>query len=451
MEASRKPTLFIKRMSVAFLLLLAAGFLGGMAHLLVMRFETGDVYPPYSSFRSDPLGTRGFFESLEALDGVTVERNLRPLDRIDPQRRATLFIVGASVFPVDEMPREMAETLDRLVEAGNRVVITLKPVNYATGRQPESCNSPSAERGSENCPGDRAEPESRGASKGESSRSPDREPAEKRQAPSEKDELGAGRREVVNISRHWGIGIAIRTKPDRRGRDVFSGAAAAEAPDLPRVISWHSAAYFQNLTQSWRVLYACEGQPVMVARAMGDGTLVLAADSFFISNEALKTERLPRLLTNLIGRHRTVIVDETHHGIRQRLGVIGYLRRHRMHWILAALLAVAGLFVWQQSMPLVPAGRREHLGPRHHAIRTRNAAEGLVHLLRRNIEAGLLLKTCYAEWEKYFAKDPRFRENARIRARRIAEQKARRRSQTTDPVSGYRAITRILSEDNQHE
>ena len=36
---------------------------------MVLRFESGDVYPVYSSLRSDPLGTRAFYDSLEDLEG----------------------------------------------------------------------------------------------------------------------------------------------------------------------------------------------------------------------------------------------------------------------------------------------------------------------------------------------------------------------------------------------
>ena len=42
-------------------------FCYGVAHLLVLRFQTGDVYAPYSTLRSDPLGTRVLFESLASM------------------------------------------------------------------------------------------------------------------------------------------------------------------------------------------------------------------------------------------------------------------------------------------------------------------------------------------------------------------------------------------------
>jgi hypothetical protein len=255
----------------------------------------------------------------------------------------------------------------------------------------------------------------------------------------------------VYLEAHWGIGADIHLQPDDHTNAVFSSTAAARIPDVPRGISWHSAAYFKDLADSWRVLYACDGQPVMVERPTGEGSLVLATDSFFISNEALKSQRLPQLLTRLIGRNRIVVLEETHHGILRQPGVIGYLRRHRLHWVLMALLTVAGLVVWQHSLPLVPPGRLASASRESSAVPARNVAQGLTNLLRRNISPGQLLSVCYAEWEKAYEKDGRFPAGKRERARRIADRKAAGASAKPDSVSGYRDISRILAEGIHHE
>ena len=59
----RKDRLF----SALFLFAIAALFFYGVIELLIARFEAGDVYPPYSSYRSDPLGSRAFYEGLDLL------------------------------------------------------------------------------------------------------------------------------------------------------------------------------------------------------------------------------------------------------------------------------------------------------------------------------------------------------------------------------------------------
>ena len=42
----------------------------GLIRLFKLRFEAGDVYPAYSSLRSDPLGTMAFYESLGKVPGI---------------------------------------------------------------------------------------------------------------------------------------------------------------------------------------------------------------------------------------------------------------------------------------------------------------------------------------------------------------------------------------------
>src|SRR5439155_26641627 len=78
------------RLLLALLLVLLAVFGLGVGRLFQLRFEAGDVYPPYSSLRADPLGTKAFFEGLKILHGITVERLFQQLDRLREGRRTTL-------------------------------------------------------------------------------------------------------------------------------------------------------------------------------------------------------------------------------------------------------------------------------------------------------------------------------------------------------------------------
>ena len=54
----------------------------GVWHLLNLRFSAGDVYPHYSSFRSDPLGSRVYYESLSQLDHTRVRRFIQSIDQL---------------------------------------------------------------------------------------------------------------------------------------------------------------------------------------------------------------------------------------------------------------------------------------------------------------------------------------------------------------------------------
>src|SRR5712691_320269 len=83
---NKKPNKIIGACAV----LLVAVFLIGIVELFLLRFEAGDVYPPYSSLRADPIGTKALYESLEKIPGATVARHLKPF--------ATLEGTGGVVF-----------------------------------------------------------------------------------------------------------------------------------------------------------------------------------------------------------------------------------------------------------------------------------------------------------------------------------------------------------------
>src|SRR4051794_25153038 len=76
-------------------IILLAGFTAGVMEIVQLRTEQGDVFPPYSTYRADPLGTRALYESFDQLKELRVSRNFAPLDKLrNPQ--GTLFFLGLS-------------------------------------------------------------------------------------------------------------------------------------------------------------------------------------------------------------------------------------------------------------------------------------------------------------------------------------------------------------------
>jgi hypothetical protein len=53
-------------------------FVLGVGRLFVLRFKAGDMYPAYSTLRSDPLGAMVFYESLKHTGRIVVSRNFGP-------------------------------------------------------------------------------------------------------------------------------------------------------------------------------------------------------------------------------------------------------------------------------------------------------------------------------------------------------------------------------------
>jgi hypothetical protein len=105
------------------LLAIALLAVGGLIALFHQRFQSSDLYPRYSSLRSDPRGLKILFEGLEQTGALDVERGYHPLGEWHGKNAA--FIV-AGVDPYwwlnAEANLQVAEHLARL---GNRVVVSL--------------------------------------------------------------------------------------------------------------------------------------------------------------------------------------------------------------------------------------------------------------------------------------------------------------------------------------
>ena len=390
-----------RRFPLAALGLAAAlvAFTLGVVHLFDLRFSLGDVYPPYSTLRADPLGAEVFYEALAAQPALGVERNLRPLNLLGkppfgaPGRDAALdpgltcFYLGAAPY---EWPFLMdpgaVERLETIMQRGGRVVLTFQPATTPL----------TAER----LRFAREEYDLRPGG----SPAPSRRRADPNQPP--------------DLIRRWHLDFR-RTDPKARADDktqppaptAANHARARPAPGLPLdpvPLSWHSLADFDldapaARDAGWTAFYACEGRPVIVARPFGErgGELIVCGDSYFLSNEAMRAEPHPALLAALVGPGRRVIFDENHLGIGEHPGLMTLARRYRLQGALAVLAALAALFVWRNVVSLVPPAASEPdpsgVGP---TIPGRDSASGFLNLLRRGVPARDLPAACLAQWEQ---------------------------------------------------
>jgi hypothetical protein len=145
------------------------------------------------------------------------------------------------------------------------------------------------------------------------------------------------------------------------------------------------------------VIYARGSSAVVIERNFGGGSVVIATDSYFVSNEALSKDRHADLLAWLIGSNRNIVFDEAHFGIVDSSGVATLMRKYRLHGVVAGLILIAGLFIWKNSTSLVPPPVEEK---QERFITGRDSGAGFVNLLRRSIAPRDLLATCFDEWKK---------------------------------------------------
>ena len=119
--------------------MLLAGFLFGIVQLLALRFEEGDVYPPYSSLRADPLGVKAFYAGLENLPDLTVKRIYLPAreglsgSELPEPGSTTLFYLGVSANYLGYVSEERFQDYENFVGEGGRWVISLLPVHERFG------------------------------------------------------------------------------------------------------------------------------------------------------------------------------------------------------------------------------------------------------------------------------------------------------------------------------
>ena len=180
--------------------------------------------------------------------------------------------------------------------------------------------------------------------------------------------------------------------------------------------------------------------PVIIERKYGDGSIVLAADSYFREQRSAAQERHPRLLARLFSGPPQIIFDEEHHGVRDNPGIASLARKYRLHGVVAGLAARSRcFFVWKNSV-------RFHPAPTNRSPRTatsssaRNPREGFINLLRRSIRP----PRSSPRASRNGARPPRTIRATSRRSRKSGAQEQARPPRERDPVAAYRAISRAL-------
>ncbi|MEW6306683.1 MAG: DUF4350 domain-containing protein [Verrucomicrobiota bacterium] len=406
-----------RNMVIAAAVALAAGLAFGLWQLFTLRFAVGDVYPPYSSLRSDPLGAKVLFESLDQLRGVQARRLYEPLDKLKTGGPATLFVLGVGARAFNAVPEGDVQDLERFAFDGGRVVLSIYPENIKTWQTKHV--------------------EERMEQKREAEEKPRRK----------KTKQEFDRPKAVKLGERWGFKLDYRDL--RLNEEGISEAATAarQAPiaSLPESVHWHTAIHFKDPAAEWKILYAREGLPVLMERAFGSGTVVLSADSYFLSNEGLRNDRYPALLAWLLGAGRTVVFDETHLGVNENPGVASLARRYRLHGLVGGLLLLAALFVWKNSASLVPP-LDDEAGAGGAAVLGRESAAGFVNMLRRTIAPGQLAAVCLAEWKKSCAQNRSDLAPKVERMHALIEAETRRHEGAPNQVELYRSLARMVKE-----
>lgn len=222
--------------SLALLACLAA-LTYGLIELLALRFESGDVYPEYSSLRSDPLGTMALFESLAKLDGFTVTRDLSMAGNLPDPTGLTYLHIATTDGAWASVPPATLKKVEQFVNRGARLVITMYPVAVRPPKPVEVKPKPPLE-----------------------------EPREK----------------TISLWKEWGLTpqIVDLTLGDE---EIFKPVTVTNTSGLklPDTLEWHSGVVFEKVNEAWKPIFKRGKDPVVVERRFGSGSVVIATDSYF--------------------------------------------------------------------------------------------------------------------------------------------------------------------------
>jgi len=98
----------------------------GLEQVLIAPLQTGEVYPPYSTLRSDPMGAKALYESLGEMPGLDVERWYKSRSSLDAG--TAMFVLGVDPVGWSEIEQKTLTEYEDLLSKGGRLVIGFIPV-----------------------------------------------------------------------------------------------------------------------------------------------------------------------------------------------------------------------------------------------------------------------------------------------------------------------------------
>ncbi len=428
---------------------LAASFYG----VLEMRFADGGAYPHYASYRFDPLGTSVFYEALDEFEGMEVSRNVTDLMGVRGlDDDSALLLLGYPRDGIDDLRAPADSPVMKAVEEGARLVLTLNPGLVPEVYQPErsALEDDWIERRRRIREVREENPEKEEKEEKEDGQTVEKEKAEEEESElsdeEEEREFEARMDEALGQRLTRKLAFEVTNPPFERPEEGWetevgeslSGTGGAWEPPM-----WRSQFRLEAKDPAWKEVLLVEGVPVVMERSFGKGSVVVATDTYFASNESLHSGGEPRFLLWLLAGKSKVVFDETIHGSRESGGAMKMIRRHRAHGVFLGLILFFVLWIWRNASPLVVGTESSDRGLRdgEGAVMGEEAGTGLVRLLRRSVPPSSLMERCLEVWNdsKGAALPSSLREKARLLVARH-----RKEPKKFDAPGTYRSIADLV-------
>ncbi|PIE01194.1 MAG: hypothetical protein CSA81_12615 [Acidobacteria bacterium] len=380
--------------------------------ILNLRFEAGDVYPAYSSFRVDPQGCKALYESLERIPCVQVERNSKSLKylAVDKPLNKKRIVLLAGMGPLELDQTLKSGWLRDYLHAGGHVLLALKPhLERSFMWEMESDSDAEVE-----VPAEEEQPTE-----------------EEKTAPTESCAAGQPLPD-------WYFRSDF--EPSREQPAQPHTAKLGADISLAETQSWHSGLFFHSYSEHWRPVYEIEAGTVCMEWIQGEGRLIALSDAYFLSNESLWKDKQTDFLIWLLGNCSVVVFDETHLGVVSKTHISDLVFRYRFQGIVVGFLLLGVLFLWKNGSPLIPPS--DHGREQVKSV-GRDVTSGLVNMLKRSIPKEEILGACFQEWEKTV---PAYHKKSQVeKVRCIVEAENERSWKDRDTRKAYHRIQQIIS------
>ena len=359
-------TNYSSHLKIVTVLLLGGALIAGTWGLYSMRYRGSDIYPAYSSFRTDRMGSKLLYESLDNISEYSVKRNFRPLDEITQAniRKTTLFVAGTSphLFGIKENFKE----LNDFVLSGGRAIVSFTPLeNSQSDTKCSKCGKVINKK----------KVKKKKIKKGKTT------PLKKSCSVNSEKNFGA---ELCSITR------ALKLPAEAKATGAFY---------LPS-IQVFSKNYFKMNNTAWKVLFTLRGKPVIIEREYpGGGSLILCADSYFFSNQYLAEKSGAKLLLHLIGNRRKIVFDETHLGAVKSLNVIYLAKKYNLYPFILAAAVTLLLFVWRSLSRPCDVPDNSTVATEDQDSINEFSDSSLVNMLKSNYSAREIMQACWDEFE----------------------------------------------------
>ncbi|MBU1195551.1 MAG: hypothetical protein KKE62_18325 [Proteobacteria bacterium] len=377
-----------KLIKTAFLILIIL-FCLSMINLFLLRFKSGDIYPAYSSFNSDPMGTKALFDSLVSLKGPDIARSFIPSEQIKNAKDTCIIIAGLRSGQRLFISQKEYENIERLTHEGCRLIIALTPV---VDRQSKSLSQKS----------DAQTPES-------PKHAESRKETPKKEIP--KKETGEPE-DLQQVDLFEKLGITVRRTHFKEKGLLASPSTDLNTPHSFCATPWQQAFWFESGSSFWKTIYAINSEePVIIEKKKlsGSGSLVLLADSYIFSNESLKANSNSELLIWLMGDKKRILFDEYHLGVQKNPGISTLFKKYRLYGPAGLFFIFIILVLWRQSSVLIAPDEHEELSALNHSknktVQIKDHMSGLTSLLKQHIPKKQLIPQCIEAWKNAFVMD----------------------------------------------